>query len=82
MINAETENKLDAVIAELAADLKDMVSKIESSPATTQNHYGCYGALISRVANGNKNIANVVALALIKAGANRVGVANAVKLFV
>jgi hypothetical protein len=66
----------------LAEDLKETVQKIESKPATTQHHYGDYGALISQLALGNKILANILGEACIVAGANPVGVANGVKLFV
>lgn len=74
--------KLQKLIDELANDLSPEVKRIESSLATTQNHYGDYGNIISRTAKGNKNIALVIGKALVKAGANSVGVANAIRLFV
>lgn len=77
-MNAKTEK----LIADLATDLKEDVAKIEASPETTEHHYGNYGSLISAVAKGNVNLANLIGHALIKAGAHPLGVANAIKLFV
>ena len=77
----QKQAKLDTLIKDLANDLREEVQRIEASPDTTQNHYANYGALISRLAAGNQNVAKLISLALVKAGANRLGVSNAVKLF-
>jgi hypothetical protein len=66
----------------LAEDLRPVVEEIESGIATTQNNYGRYGALLSQLSKGNKQVACVIAIALCQAGANREGVAWALKLFV
>ncbi len=71
---------MEKLIEELAGDLKQDVQRIESSPETTQYHYGDYGALLSAVAK-DKATAGIIALALIKAGASRLGVAWALRLF-
>ncbi len=77
----EKKAKLDQLIIDLAGDLKPEVDKIEASPMTTQNHYGNYGALLTTVSGGNQNTANLIALALIKAGANEQGVKSAMAVF-
>ena len=77
-MNAKTQQLIDG----LAIDLKEDVARIEASPETTQHHYGDYGSIISSVAAGNRNVANLIGHALIKAGAHPLGVANAIKLFV
>ena len=74
--------KQQQFVTECAADFKPLVMKIESGIATTQNHYGKYGAVISQLSKGNKNAAGFIALALVEAGANRLGVAYGLKLFV
>ena len=74
--------QVQQLIDDLALDLKEAVAQIEASLETTQHHYGDYGALISQLANGRKPVALVIGHALIKAGANPIGVANAIKLFV
>ena len=74
--------KLQQLIDGLAEDLKETVMKIEARPMTTKDHYGDYGALLSQVSGGNKNKAGLIALALVKAGANRNGVSYGLKLFV
>ena len=56
--------------------------EIESGIKTTQNNYGRYGGLIAQLSKGDKGVANIIALALIKAGANSLGVNNGLKLFV
>ena len=72
------KNKLDAVINELANDLRDTVTRIEASPDTTKGHYGDYLAIISFAPNSIS--AAMSALALIHAGANRDGVLSAMKI--
>ena len=74
--------KQQQFVTECAADFKPLVTKIESGIATTQNHYGKYGAVISQLSKGNKNAADLIAIALVEAGANRLGVAYGLKLFV
>ena len=59
--------------------LKGAVAAIEASVATTQNHYGDYMGLISRFAD-DIGQARVLAQALILAGANRQGVASALRV--
>tara|TARA_R110000803_G_scaffold136034_1_gene203009 strand:+ start:42006 stop:42260 length:255 start_codon:yes stop_codon:yes gene_type:complete len=66
----------------IADELKPIVKLTESRIATTQYYYAEYGTLISRLSDGNPEYADIVALALIKAGANKQGVANGRKLFV
>ncbi len=77
----EQQAKLDKLVNDLAADVKADVERIEAKPETTQHHYGDYGALLSTVSGGRKNVAFIVAKALIKAGAHPVGVQNGLKLF-
>ena len=74
----EKKAKLDQLISDLAGDLKPEVDKIEASPKTTKDHYGRYGAILTTVSGGNRNI---IALALIKAGANENGVKSALAVF-
>jgi hypothetical protein len=69
---------LDKLIDDLASDLKDAVTKIESGIKTTQNNYGRYMSLLSTLAK-NKSQAQLVGMALIKAGANRQGVSSALQ---
>ena len=70
------------LIADLTQDLAPLVRDIEASPATTQHHYGRYGAVISQFAKGNRSAAQVIALALMKAGGNKRGVVNGLALFI
>ena len=70
------------LINDLANDFKPVVREIESGIKTTQNNYGRYGGLIAQLSKGDKGVANIIALALIKAGANSLGVNNGLKLFV
>lgn len=73
MTKEEAQKKIDEVV-EL---LKPIVEKIESSPATTKDHYGNYAAILGTAAPGTKE---KLAACLIKAGANQNGVAWALKL--
>lgn len=61
-------------------DIQKMVKDIEAKPATTQHHYGDYGAALSQMAQGRRIVAQLLALAFIKAGANRTGVVNGLAL--
>ena len=77
----EQKAKIAALVEGLAEDFAPIVKEIESSIATTQNHYGRYGALLSSMSKGRKAYAQIMALALVKAGANADGVSNGLKLF-
>ena len=78
----EQRTKVDELVSDFAEMLKPEVDRIEATPATTQDHYGDYGALLSTVSNGDPRTAQLLALALIKCGANRNGVSWALKLFI
>ena len=69
-----------AFVEELANDLKELVQETESSAKTTQNHYGKYMSILSQLSHGDKRTGNIVALALIRAGANQQGVKDALRL--
>jgi RNA binding exosome subunit len=75
-----TTEKLNEMIAELAEVFWTEVTQIEASLKTTQNHYGKYMALISMLCKNDPVLGKVYALALIKAGANPLGVKSALKL--
>ena len=72
------EEKFQAIVDRLASGLAETVQAIESDTMpTTRGHYGDYMAIISRLAKGNKRSADIVALALIQAGADSQGVRDA-----
>ncbi len=60
-------------------DIQQIVKDIEAKPATTRNHYGDYGAALSKLSGGRKVVQQLLALAFIKAGANAQGVNDALK---
>ena len=70
-------NSLAALIDDLANDLEPIVAVIEAGPKTTQNHYGRYMSVIAGTAHGDRATGRVIAMALIKAGANQAGVNSA-----
>lgn len=76
-----TKIELNTLIEELATDLKPVVSEIESSIATTRHNYGRYGSLLNQLSKGSKQAADLLALAMIKAGAHKQGVADGLKNF-
>ena len=71
-----------SLIASLADDFRPVVREIEASMATTRNHYGRYGQLLSGLSKGDKVVANVLFLAFEAAGANAQGLRDAYKNFV
>ncbi len=79
MTNKEAK-RIGEFIEDLAKDLKELVQDTESSSKTTKNHYGKYMSILSQLSHGDKRTGEIVALALIKAGANQQGVKNALRL--
>ena len=76
------QNVVDTV-NELAEtkELIDLVNHIESDIIPpTQNSYGRYMDAIATLSDGTKGYDLIVALALIKAGANRQGVMSAINV--
>jgi hypothetical protein len=69
---------IDAIVKDLAKDLKPLVRDIEDSPKTTQNHYGSYMSVLSQI-GGDADNKRLIALALIDAGANEQGVRDALR---
>lgn len=74
-------NEQKALVTDLANDFKDTVKAIESGIKTTKDNYGRYGQLLSQLSKGNRKHAEIYALAMIEAGANRNGVLSALKCF-
>ena len=73
--------KQKKLITSLAGDFLETVKATEKSVKTTQNHYGKYGQLLSSLSKGNRQHAEIYALALIEAGANKSGVKSALQVF-
>tara|TARA_R100001082_G_C4265068_1_gene117214 strand:+ start:92 stop:343 length:252 start_codon:yes stop_codon:yes gene_type:complete len=72
------EKKLKQITANLAAELRPEVQKIEAQPyQSTRGNYGLYLSLLSK---HDPTIAGVLASALILAGANRGGVMSALQI--
>ena len=69
----------DTIISEMADTLRSTVNGIESSIKTTQHHYGAYMGLLSQFTD--KATREVVAMALIQAGANKRGIASALSMY-
>jgi len=80
MTNILTPKQI-ALISDLANDLRETVTEIETSVPTTRGHYGRYGSLLSRFSNGNRQNAAVLLLAIIEAGANEQGARDGFKAF-
>jgi hypothetical protein len=72
--------EITKLIAELANDLRPAIAALEAAPAATKHHYGAYMGILNRIARKNKIYAKAAALAMVKAGANREGVAAAYRL--
>ena len=74
------KDRARASMQEVADSLKDLVEKIEGGIATTQNHYGDYMNIIGAVSKGDRESADIIAQALILAGANERGVSDALRV--
>ena len=70
---------LEATVANMADTLRDAVTAIEESTPTTRGHYARYMAIFSQFAD-DVGQANILALALIKAGGNEQGVRDALRV--
>ena len=81
MTPEEKKALVDKLVGELVEDLKPEVTRIEASVATTMNHYGDYGSLLSTLGKGHASNTQLFALALIRAGASRQGVADGLRHF-
>ncbi len=68
-----------SVVDSIVETLRPIVAEIEAGVETTRGHYARYMAIFSQFTD-NAGQANVLALALIKAGANERGVNDALKL--
>ena len=69
----------DEAVREVADGLREYVAGVEASIATTRNHYGDYMAMFSRFTD-DVGQARVLAKALVLAGANEQGVADALRV--
>ncbi len=69
---------LGQFLRDLAADLKEPVAKIEAGPYLTKGHYGDYMAILAPADSLAKR--RILATALMLAGADRDGVADALRL--
>ena len=74
----ETQREL---VLDLAEDFAPFVKKVESGMALTQNHYGAYGSMISKLSKGNRAVALIFSYALMTAGANGQGISDAMQAF-
>ena len=72
--------QLNALVEGVAETLRPHIAAIEASAAMTQNHYGEYMSLITRLSKGDKTTGRFIALALIAAGGNKTGVNSALKI--
>ena len=80
MTKEEKQAVIDKAVGEIAEDLKPEVARIEAGVKTTMNNYGTYGALLSTLGKGNTVTTQLLALALVKAGANKQGVSDGLRL--
>jgi len=75
------EEKETELIISLAEDFAPFVKEVEASIPTTRNHYGRYGAMLTRLSKGSKRNATIFAYAMMMAGANGQGVSDALSAF-
>ena len=76
-----TTEQRQSLILDLVEDFAPYVAKVEKSMATTRNHYGEYGAMLNKLSKGGREMANILALAMVKAGANAQRVAGGLRTF-
>jgi hypothetical protein len=77
----QDSSPLKKLVMDLASDFAPVVKNIESTRySTTQNNYGRYMSLINSMSKGDKKRAEIIAMALITAGANRSGVKSALRV--
>ena len=75
------ENKVEAVIQDIAQELAPLVDDIESETCkTTQHGYGRYMTVMAQLGQGDRDMIGIIALALLKVGANVEGVRWAYRL--
>lgn len=74
----ENKNVVKELIDSLAEEVRPEVEKIEKSLPMTKNHYGKYMEILSLWEK--ENIRKIMALSLVKAGANIQGVKDAMKI--
>ncbi|KKK91726.1 hypothetical protein LCGC14_2710050 [marine sediment metagenome] len=80
MTKREATEKLFTI---LEPEVREIVERIESKAATTQNHYGDYMSAIASLQEALRSIPvskSVIALLLVMGGANSDGVSSALKL--
>lgn len=77
MTNEEKKQRVEECIAGLAEDMAPLVKDIEARPNTSQNHYVDYGAVIRQFGGDDQVKQGLVAVALVRAGANRQGITTA-----
>ena len=82
MTQSQLTEKQETLVQGLADDFRPLVKKIESSIATTQNHYGRYGQILAQFSRGDRTVAQVILLALERAGANPQGLRDGFKNFI
>lgn len=83
-MNKETRAAVTPLVQELKPIVHDKVKAIEARPATTQDHYGDYLALLLSLgidsnSSNNRCLALITGRALIECGASENGVCAAVR---
>ncbi len=73
---------LRELLTDMAEEVREVVERIEAGPHLTKGHYGEYMALLSAIddPDGQMKRKIIMASALIMAGADREGVADAFRL--
>jgi hypothetical protein len=77
--NSEALQRLLKELQPMIDELAPVMAEVHALPETTQNHYGFYMTILSKYQD-NRGMALVLGYALVKAGANRQGVGDALKV--
>ena len=79
-MNIKTQNAINDIYDILQPELKYIIDKINSRPAITKNNYGDYMHWIINLKEDTKLNYKIIALLLYKAGGNKTGINDAMRV--
>ena len=79
-MNIKTQNAINDIYDLLQDDLRSIINKINEMPAVTRNNYGNYYSQIIKLKEITNLNYKIIALLLYKAGGNKNGINDAMKV--